>query len=89
MINTRSDNATLLVRFVSSSGNRLPPDRRRRGFGLLVVGRGVPGERKVVGGELPFEGFGRCGVADLESGEALLDNVEVGEVLGGTVLFAG
>jgi len=38
---------------------------------------------EIVGGELPFEGFGRRVVADIESGEALLDCGEVGEVVGG------
>ena len=38
---------------------------------------------QVCGGELPLEGSGRRVVAVLEASEALLDHVEVGEVVGG------
>ena len=53
------------------------------GLGFLMSVESFQEVGEIVGGELPFEGFGRRVVADLESGEALLDDVEVGEVVGG------
>ena len=49
---------------------------------MLVSVESVEEVGQVGGGELPLEGFGRCVVAFLEAGEALLDHVEVGEVVG-------
>jgi hypothetical protein len=48
------------------------------GLGLLVSVDSVQDVGQVSGGE----GFGRCILAGLEAGEALLDHVEVREVVG-------
>ena len=48
---------------------------------MLVSVEPVQEVGQVGGGELPLEGFGRCVVADLEAGKALLDHVEVREVV--------
>ena len=53
------------------------------GLGFLVSVESFQEIGEVVGGELPLEGFGGRVVADLEAGEALLNDVEVGEVVGG------
>ena len=53
------------------------------GLDFLVSVESFQEVGEIVGGELPFEGFGGRVVADLEAGEALLDYVEVGEVVGG------
>jgi hypothetical protein len=51
-------------------------------LGLLVSVESVQEVGQVVGGELPLEGFGCCVLTGLKAGEALLDHVEVCEVVG-------